>query len=555
MANLSKTQTVFGFTSPRTIEKIIPEIEILVDNFSGQNWNTTTQTNFFNVLFASEFYEGKTRPQNVPLAARDRITRAPKALGFVNLKPTIEITEAGKYLLSGKRTHEVIARQLLKFQLPSPYHKTPIDRNFNVRPYLELLRLVNVIGNISKTEIALFFVQITNYNKFDSIVEKILEYRNDYKANTGNKKEFIKSIFAREIKIIYKEDIAKNDFKGREDNDSTLDEFIDRKEANHYDYADAFIRYLRATELTTFDKNFRIIISKIRQKEVDFILNNTQREAIVFRNEDEFKAYLFNPFTIELLTDKKENVVNQLQLLEVKYDENLNVESLKDVLEEAEKNKHESNIKLTEQGLKHYKEFGDILNTFTQIEKKIVPDAPLYLEWNVWRSMVMINYAKKVQGNFKLDLEGTPLNTAGARLPDIYIEYENFVMIVEVTMSSGQKQYDMEGEPVARHFGRAKSETTKPVYCLFVAPKISEGTLAHFFVLNKSAPKFYGGKTSIVPMNLGTFIKFIGTAKEKEFNNDLQLKNYFDNILSINRGSEDETEWMSHIETSVNSWV
>lgn len=555
MANLSKTQTVFGFTSPRTIEKIIPEIEILVNNFSGQQWDTNTQIDFFDTLFSSEYYEGKTRPQNVPLAARDRITRAPKALGFVDLKPTIQITDAGTQLLSGKRTHEVITRQLLKFQLPSPYHKIPVDRNFNVRPYLELLRLVNVIGNISKTEIALFFVQITNYDKFDSIVEKILQYREDYKTHTGNKKEFIKTVFAREIKEIYKTDIAKSDFKGREDDDNTLDDFIDRKESNHYDYADAFIRYLRATQLITFDKNFRIIISKIRQEEVDFILHNTQRDAIVFKNEKQFKDYLFNPFAIELRTDNKENIEIQLQKLGVIYDKESEVEKLKDVLEEAEINKHERNIKETEQGLKHYKEYDDILNIFGKIEKKVVPDPPLYLEWNVWRSMVMINYAKRVQGNFKLDLEGTPLNTAGARLPDIYIEYDNFVMIVEVTMSSGQKQYDMEGEPVARHFGKAKSETTKPVYCLFVAPKISEGTLAHFFVLNKSAPKFYGGKTSIVPMNLGTFVKFIGTAKDRNFNNSLQLQNYLDNVLTKNRTTEDEIEWMRHIETSASSWI
>ena len=91
--------------------------------------------------------------------------------------------------------------------------------------------------------------------------------------------------------------------------------------------------------------------------------------------------------------------------------------------------------------------------------------------------MVMVNYAKKVQGNFKLDLDGVPLNTAAARMPDIEIDYESFKMIIEVTMSSGQKQYDMEGEPVPRHFGNAKSSTDKPVYCLFIAPKISEGTL------------------------------------------------------------------------------
>jgi len=43
-----------------------------------------------------------------------------------------------------------------------------------------------------------------------------------------------------------------------------------------------------------------------------------------------------------------------------------------------------------------------------KIQKKEVPDQPLYLEWNIWRAMVMINYAKQVKGNFTLDLDGVP---------------------------------------------------------------------------------------------------------------------------------------------------
>ena len=177
MANLSKTRIIFAFTSPRTIEKIIPEIQTLVDSFVGQEWNTKTQIAFFHELFNSEFYEGDKMPENISLAARDRITRAPKTLGFVDLKPKIKLTEVGEKLLSEIRTHEVIAKQFFKFQLPSPYHKLPADRGFNVRPYLELLRLTKELGNLSKTEIAIFFVQMTHHNKFDSVVAAIKKFQ------------------------------------------------------------------------------------------------------------------------------------------------------------------------------------------------------------------------------------------------------------------------------------------------------------------------------------------------------------------------------------------
>jgi len=108
MANLKKTRTLFAFTSPRTIEKIVPEIKLLTDNFGGNVWNEHTQIDFFQDLFESGFYDGNIMPDNVPLAARDRITRAPKALGFVDLKPVIQLTEAGAKLITEKRLHETI---------------------------------------------------------------------------------------------------------------------------------------------------------------------------------------------------------------------------------------------------------------------------------------------------------------------------------------------------------------------------------------------------------------------------------------------------------------
>ena len=47
MANLNKTKTLFAFTSPRTIEKIIPEIDLLISSFKGQLWNSKLQTEYF----------------------------------------------------------------------------------------------------------------------------------------------------------------------------------------------------------------------------------------------------------------------------------------------------------------------------------------------------------------------------------------------------------------------------------------------------------------------------------------------------------------------------
>ncbi len=556
MANLSKTRTVFAFTSPRTIEKIIPEIQVLVDSFSGQEWNTHTQIAFFHKLFNSEFYEGSKMPNNISLAARDRITRAPKALGFVDLKPKIALTEVGKKLLSGKRTSEIIAKQLLKFQLPSPYHKIPNDRGFDVKPYLELLRIVNELGNISKTEIAIFFVQMTHFNKFDSVVAAIKKFRNDKTKFKGNRKAFTEDVFTNEILKVYAEEIKANDLKTRESGEATLSKFVKTKKSNHNDYADAFIRYLRATQFVSFDKKtFRMITAPSRIAEVDYVLKNVERNAKAYKTEADYKNYLFNPNSLLLLTDNRKYLEQQLAKLSVKFATTASVESLKDLLETTERKMISNVIEETKVALKNYKEFDDIIDVFVKIQKKEVPDPPLYLEWNIWRAMVMINYAKQITGNFRLDLDGMPLNTALGNLPDIEVQYNEFKLIVEVTMSSGNKQYEMEGEPVARHFGNLQKKSDIPVYCLFVAPKVSEGALAHFFNLNRMNTKAYGGKTRIVPMNLSQFMVFINIAKDKSFNNSKTLMSYLDSVIQKNLFVADEAIWYQQIHESIPTWV
>lgn len=556
MANLSKTRTIFAFTSPRTIEKIIPEIQILVNSFTGQEWNAKTQIAFFHKLFKSEFYEGSKMPGNISLAARDRITRAPKALGFVDLKPKISLTEVGKKLLSGKRTSEVIAKQLFKFQLPSPYHNIPIGRGFNVKPYLELLRLVKELSDISKTEIAIFFVQMTHYNKFDSVVAAIKKFRTDKSKHKGNRKAFTEKIFTKEILKVYSEEIKSNDLKTRESADATLSKFVKTKKSNQNDYADALIRYLRATQFISFDKKtFRMIVAPSRVAEVEYVLKTVERKAKAYKTEAEYKKYLFNPDSLLLLTDDRKYLEKQLTKLPVKFASTASIESLKDLLETSEKKMITAVIEKTEVSLKNYKEFDDIIDVFDKIHKKEVPDPPLYLEWNIWRAMVMINYAKLVKGNFALDLDGVPLNTALGNIPDIQAGYDGFKMIIEVTMSSGNRQYEMEGEPVARHFGKLQKSSDEPVYCLFVAPKISEGTLAHFFNLNRMNTKAYGGKTRIVPMSLSQFVSFITIAKDKDFKNSKTLKFYLDSIIQKNLSVADEDVWYQQIHDSIPAWV
>ena len=102
-------------------------------------------------------------------------------------------------------------------------------------------------------------------------------------------------------------------------------------------------------------------------------------------------------------------------------------------------------------------------------------------------------------------------------------EYDTFKMIVEVTLSSGNTQFNMEGESVARHFGTMQNNSDKPVFCFFYCSKISDGALAHFF-LNRLNTRAYGlGKQNFLPMTVSNFVKFITTAKDTNF----QIQKFF----------------------------
>ncbi|MAT54176.1 MAG: restriction endonuclease [Saprospirales bacterium] len=559
MANLSKSKTLFGFTSPRTIEKIIPEIKILTDHFKDENWsgNQQLQKRFFQVLYDSEHYEGETFPSDPALAARDRVTRAPKALGFVDLSPKIHLTKAGELLLSKKRLDEIFTRQLLKFQLPSPYHIQSRKIEFGVKPYLELIRLIKDLGSLSKTEIALFFLQLTHYSKYDIIVKKIKDFREGSRSFKGSRKMYVNNCFEREIHEIFKEEIQSKKLKTRESSDTSLRNFVKTKRANLKDYADAFVRYIRSTELITFQKRtFRLIISPQKTDEVDFLLNNLSREPIKFKKRQEFKDYLFDPFTIKLLTDDKDLLIGKIRKLGRNIiDPSLGVEELKDILDDLQDEVKTKNIKNKIEELKDYNELGEILEVFEQIKSKEVPDAPLFLEWNVWRAFVMLNYAIRIDGNFIMDIDGMPLNTAPGNKPDLEIEFEDFGIIGEVTLSSGATQFKMEGDSVPRHYGDFKQRTNKELYCLFIAPKVDDGTKAFFFNLNKGYTKRYGGATKIIPLTLEKFIEFLNVGVKHKFSKPAKLKAWLEEQWTINQNIRDEVEWSDKIEENIKSWA
>lgn len=560
MASL-KNKALFFTTSPRTPSKMIPEIKLLSEHFSGRKWNKQSQVEFIDLLAQADFFEGRGSSNNKDFSARDRINRAPKALGFVDLSPQIELTDAGKALVYGNRPQEVFLRQLLKFQFPSPYHveKGNIEGTFFIKPYLEIMRLIRDLESLSFDELKIFALMLTDYRQYDNVKNAILNFRAEKEAHKGQYKKFVNEKWTDALFQTYSDDIDAGKTKTRETTDKSLKKFLNTKKSNTRDYTDACFRYLRYTGLVSIShKNRSISFYPDKLKEVDFILENVDRKPVFVDDADSYKAYLFDAATPAIYLDNIANVIDHLMRISDYTQRQLagkGIEELKDMRDAIVAERKEAVIKAQVTEIKSYALYSEIIDTFNEIISDGYYDAPLMLEYNTWRALTMLD-GGNIKGNFKFDDMGQPLSTASGNMPDIECDYEDFVLSVEVTMQQGQRQYESEGEPVARHFGQMKKRTGKDAYCLFIAPSINKASLAHFFALNKIGISYYGGKTQIIPLELDQFMRLV----ENSYTYHSQptphnIRQFLDEVMRQEGIAVDENDWNDKIQECVAQWL
>lgn len=110
-------------------------------------------------------------------------------------------------------------------------------------------------------------------------------------------------------------------------------------------------------------------------------------------------------------------------------------------------------------------------------------EAPAYLEWSLWRAFLAIdtlaNKPYEVR-RFKIDQDFMPVSTAPGNGPDLVAEFEDCVVVIEVTLSESSRQEAMEGEPVRRHVADLMQQYEKPVYGLFIANRVNSNTAETF---------------------------------------------------------------------------
>lgn len=571
-------------TSPRSPYKLAPELNLLTE-FEGEQWNREVQTRFAQRLSESDFYEGSV-PANLDFAARDRINRSPKTFGFVDfIGRRIHITDAGKRLISGRRIEELFTRQLLKWQYPSPKHKGNRYINFKIKPFLELLRLVYDLEGLSKREIAIFMIPFIDFEKYEEVKSSIVNFRNELSQLSGlQKKRFILNKHLERYREVYAQELSDNSFHVRQQHGQTTnaETFIKTKVRNSIDYSDAAIRYFRATGIFKLSATtFRLQILDSKKDIVREILSATSKEPEIFEgNEALFLEKLGNP-DLPLLPDDRPEV---LQLEITKLLNTVSVQSttqpqqidryrpeqlvsattleLKEKRDELTKMIKEGAQKIQTIALQSYDLFSDVIEMYQKIINRSdydIPDKPLFFEWNTWRAFAMLDDGEIIC-NANLDTEGKPLSVAPGGGADNICYYDNFALIVEVTLMRGERQFEAEHESVPRHLGKLTKllrdrGDQRPVFGIFIASGLNPSTIAHFYSLRRIEVLHYGGKAKIIPLDLNDFKQMLVVAKEAGGIESSQLLNFLEWADQQADCVSNELEWYASLQQKIPTWI
>jgi len=427
-------------------------------------------------------------------------------LGFI--KPAFAdqpftVTPNGLRLIESRSLpaeQECFLRALLAHQIPSQIEEFPGPVFSPFRIVLEILAALERKGlepEISQDEMAAIVQLTKSLDAIESAVDRISKYRAEISAYTEAKD---RRNFIRE----YRETHATSS----------------QSEQTLRDYADSNFRYLKLTGL--FVENGRKLrFADHKRTVIDQIL----AEPYVPIPEDEYLDTLWNG--VKLPTDNAEKAIEVIESTARLLSESgqaVDLPNLED-LETADLSRlrlelEDDWLKVLEkryakQQANQWQDILMYLRAFTQPAKRggIIPqgEGPAYLEWVLWRAFLAINSlvnAPWEARRFRIDQEFLPLSPAPGGGPDMIFEFETFVIVVEVTLTSSSRQEAAEGEPVRRHVADVAdyySQRGKRVYGLFIANQIDTNTAETFRIGVWYRPDDSKMALDIVPMTISQF--------------------------------------------------
>ena len=350
------------------------------------------------------------------------------------------------------------------------------------------------------------------------------------------------------------------------------------KSSSWKDYIDATVRYFRMCGLLTVRKS-RITISDEHKDIIKWILE----QKWDLKDNGEYLSYLHN-HKLPVLPHDKADYLKQKSEETLESVKNLSKSVQVDIEPKVTKiDKDETDplilrkqllrLSETRRDLKEYEymlllhkganSIDEIIEYFSSIKKnEILGYAPTHFEWNVWRGFLAIDRLSKFPHkcrNFTIDDELQPVSHAPGGKPDMVFYYDDFILVVEVTLNTGERQYNAEHEPVPRHVIRViENEKGKDVYSLFIAPGININTAVHFYAKMTSVPHITkDGEVypRIIPISLDDYISLLRDFQSKKYTPN-KLKNLLDDIINLKNdpGIKNGSIWFGRIKGCIDAW-
>ncbi len=344
----------------------------------------------------------------------------------------------------------------------------------------------------------------------------------------------------------------------------------DKKADNFLDYSDMNMRYLRISGM--FQRKGRgIMIVPAKHLLAEKLAKDTATsEPLMYAYKQLCSGAPLPTDNIDVAKTLLEDLKKQMKERHIVYDIsdlpldtpaeiNIARQRLEDTLAKTDE------IQYANDQCNQWQEIADYMSLLIKGGGKLVYDednaieipkdeTPAYFEWTLWRAALaidhMVNKPYEVRG-FRLDADFLPVTAAGGGKGDLYCEFEDFMILTEVTMSTSSRQEAMEGEPVRRHVSDAVLNYDKPVYGLFLAIRIDTNTAETFRHGIWYAKGDVKQRLDIVPLSLEQFRRhfvsmFEGKQARPEHLRDLILQ------CETERDNLEAPAWMKYIENVVN---
>lgn len=535
-----------GNTTVRNPERLREALRLFHDKMGGRPFRKSEQLEFQGHMIDAALVDSSRRGGDD--GAR-KFASAFKQLGFVDdwsRGKLWDLTKVGKYLIENPNIESTIfLRQLLKYQIPSPLEKRSTE-GFNLRPFRLFLKFLSRAHNegmigLTKFEIGLYVITTLTEDEtdFELAFSSIKSFRADYEANTGRvqKMKFAAirlNSLAAELKL----------------EPNTL-----------LDYADSNSRYVLMSGLLTLKGN-KIAVSESRLLFIDEVL----RDGTTPLSDDDYLAVFYDPFYPRLpsddpsfLTTETASLLTQVRDLADTMGEAVFVPSAPAEMNVLQLQEYEQALRKelrrireiefyrNQRSIEALREIEGLLEDIR--ENNLVGGqvyAPAYFEWAIWRLFLAINQLEGSVSHtrgFQIDDDMQPIHHARGGSADLKLTYRNFILVCEMTLAGGSRQFAMEGEPVTRHVFKAIRESgPKPVYGLFVAKQIDPNTVDAFH----NARYWQGWNSSIttpvVPIEINHVLELVRHMQRESITVDA-LRLLLDKVLNLQSKYETGPEW------------